>query len=169
MMFGIARQVARGHPAVLTLVLIVFFAAQIVASGWTMSPLLKGALMALPIGAMCGWWWAVLVVARGGVEQPSSGRWDWVFVTPPILALVAGLAGWPTENSPVAFAIFFAIFVALTMSAKTLEKADAPDGDPSVGRMLATFLLMYLAPLGVWVLRSKIIRVAERPPMIARS
>jgi len=169
MLFGTARQIARGHPAVLTFVLIVFFAAQIAARGWTLSPFLKGALTAFPIGAMCGWWWAVLVVARDGVSQPGSGRWDWVFVTPPLLALIAGLAGWPTENSPVAFAIFFAIFVALTMSAKTLEKADAPDGDPSVGRMLATFLLMYLAPLGVWVLRSKIMRVAERSPLTAQA
>ena len=163
-MFRIARQVARGHPAVLTLVLIVLFAAQIVTSSGTMSPLLRGALMAFPLGAMCGWWWAVLVVARDGV-----GRWDWVFVMPPLLALIAGFAGWPTVNSPVAFAIFFAVFVALTMAAKTLEKADAPDGDPSVGRMLATFLLMYLAPLGVWVLHSKIIRVADRSPIVAQA
>ena len=69
-------------------------------------------------------------------------------------------------NSPVAFAIFAALFVGLTMSAKTLEKADAPDGNPSVGRMLATFLLMYFAPIGVWVLRSKIIRASEQPPLV---
>ncbi len=120
--------------------------------------------MAVPIGAMCVWWWAVLVVARNGSKPSGPGRWDWVFAIPPLLTLVAGLAGWPTENSPAAFAIFMAIIVALTMSAKTLEKADAPDGDLSVGRMLATFILMYLAPLGVWILRAKILRVAERSP-----
>lgn len=158
-MIRIARRVARGHPAVLTLVLIFFFAAQIIGSSGTTSPILLGAIMALPLGAMCGWWWAVLVVARGGVD-----RWDGVFIVPPLLALIAALSGWPTVNSPVAFAIFLAIFVALTMAAKTLEKADAPDGDPPVGRMLATFLLMYLAPVGVWVLRSKILRVADRSP-----
>jgi len=47
-MLRIARQVAREHPAVLTLVLLVFFAAQIVSSRGTMSPLLRGALMAFP-------------------------------------------------------------------------------------------------------------------------
>ena len=163
-MFRIARQVAQSHPAVLTFVLVVFYAAQIVASIGTISPLLRGALMAFPLGAMCGWWWAVLVVARDGVS-----RWDWVFVMPPLLALISGLAGWPTGNSPLAFAAFFAIFVGLTMASKTLEKADASDGNPSVGRMLATFLLMYFAPVGVWVLRAKINRVADRSPTTAQA
>ena len=166
MTFKIARQVARGHPAGLTVVLLVCIAAQFAMTKATVAPLAKGALTAIPIGAMSCWWWAVLVVARNGVRQPSSNRWDWLFVVPPLLALIAGLAGWPTENSPVAFAIFAALFVGLTMSAKTLEKADAPDGNPSVGRMLATFLLMYFAPIGVWVLRSKIIRVSERSPLV---
>jgi len=166
MMFQVARQVARGHPAALTVVLLVCFAAQFALTSPTAPPIAKGALMAAPIGVMCCWWWAVLVVARNGVREPGSNRWDWLFVVPPLLALTAGVSGWPTENSPVAFAIFAALFVGLTMSAKTLEKADAPDGNPSVGRMLATFLLMYFAPIGAWVLRSKIIRASEQPPLV---
>ena len=159
-----ARKVARGHPAALTVVLLVCFAAQVALTSSPVSPVAKGALMAAPLGAMCCWWWAVLVVAREGVRESRSNRWDWLFVVPPLLALTAGVAGWPTEDSPVAFAIFAALFVGLTMSAKTLEKADAQDGNPSVGRMLATFLLMYVAPIGVWVLRSKIIRVSKQSP-----
>lgn len=162
MTLKIAQTVARGHPAILTVALLICFAAQLGMAVGTVAPLARGVLMAAPIGVMCLWWWASLVVARNGSNQASSGRWDWLFIMPPLIALISGLAAWSTQNSPAAFAIFASVFVVLTMAAKALEKADAPDGNPSVGRMLATFLLMYLAPIGVWVLRSKIIRVAER-------
>jgi len=52
--------------------------------------------------------------------------------------------------------------VGLSLSAKTLENVDAANGSPSVGRLLATALLMYLAPIGMWMLRPKILRVAAR-------
>ena len=82
---------------------------------------------------------------------------------PPVVAFAAGFAGWSTNNSPAAFAIFASLFVGLSRAAKTLENVDATNGNASVGRMLTTALLMYLAPFGVWVLRPKILRVAARP------
>lgn len=167
MTLKLAGAVVRGHPAILTVALLLCFAAQFGMASATVTPLARGILMAAPIGAMCLWWWATLLVARHGSQQPSSGSWDLLFTIPPLLALMAGLAAWPTDNSPAAFAIFASLFTVLTMAAKGLEKADAPDGNPSVGRMMATFLLMYLAPIGVWVLRSKIVRAAERSASMA--
>lgn len=169
MTLKIAQRLARGHPAILTIVLLICFATQFVMASETVTPIATGALRAAPIGMMCCWWWAVFVVARASVQQTSSGRWDWLFLMPSLLAFIAGIADWPTVNSPAAFAIFAALFVALTMSAKALEKADALDGNPSVGRILATFLLMYFGVIGVWVLRSKISRVADRTPLIAQN
>jgi hypothetical protein len=170
MTFKIARQIACVNPAALTAVLLMLgIAAPVMATSGMATPLVSSALTALLIGAMCTWWWAVLLVARNGLPHPHSGRWDWLFATPPLLVLTAGLANWPTVNSPAALAIFSTIFVVLTMSAKTLEKADAPDGDPSVGRMLATVVLMYVAPVGVWILHAKIKRIADRSPLIAEA
>jgi len=169
MTLKIAQRIARGHPVVLTVVLLICFAVQFAVAVETVTPIARGILMAAPIGAMCLWWWAILVVARNSSGQPGSGRWDWLFAMPPLLALIAGLAAWSTENSPTAYALFALIFILLTMSAKALEKADASNGDPSVGRMLATFLLMYLSPVGVWVLRPKINRVTERTRLVAQT
>jgi type VI protein secretion system component VasK len=60
------------------------------------------------------------------------------------------------------FAFFVALFVAIWFAAQALENADAPGGHASIGRILGTILLMYFAPIGVWVLRLKIRRVEAK-------
>ena len=158
----IAQRVVRWHPVILTLVLLAGLLAQLSVSGLDLPPFARGVLMLFPLGPMCLWLWAVFSVARCTSLNAPSGYWEWVFALPPAIALCAGLAGWSTNNSPAAFAVFMSLFVGLSLSAKTLENVDAPGGSASVGRMLATALLMYLAPIGMWVLRPKILRVAAR-------
>lgn len=158
----IAHRIARWHPIILTAVFLVGTLAQLSVFSLTLSPLARGILMLTPLGPMCIWLWAVFRVARRASETPIPSHREWVFAIPPVIAFAAGFAGWSTNNSPAAFAIFLSLFVGLSWAAKTLENVDAANGNASIGRMLATALLMYLAPLGVWVLRPKILRVAAR-------
>lgn len=158
----IAQRVVRWHPVILTLVLLAGLAAQLSVLNSDLPPSARGLLMLFPPGPVCLWLWAVFSVARRASLNAHSAYWEWVFAFPPAISLCAGLAGWSTNNSPAAFAVFLSLFVGLSLSAKTLENVDAPGGSASVGRMLATALLMYFAPIGMWVLHSKILRVAAR-------
>ena len=157
-----AQRVVRWHPAILTVVLLAGLLVQLSVSGLTLPPLARGILMLTPLGPMCLWLWAVFYVARRASVTVISGHWDWVFVLPPAIAFAAGIAGWSTNNSPAATMIFLSLFVGLSLSGKTLENVAAADGNAPVGRMLATVLLMYFAPIGIWLLRSKILRVAAQ-------
>ena len=159
----IAQWIARWHPIILTAAFLAGALAQLAFAGVTLPPMARGVLMLTSIGPLCLWLWAVFRVSRRASATAISGRWEWVFAIPPVVAFAAGFAGWSTNNSPAAFAIFASLFVGLSRAAKTLENVDATNGNASVGRMLTTALLMYLAPLGVWVLRPKILRVAARP------
>jgi len=162
-----AKQIAKSPPGALTALLLVSVVAQMIASGVALPPVARGALISLPIGLICGWLWAVFNVSRHASLTPISPYWDWIFAVPPAVALAAGLAGWSTQNSPAAFAIFLALFVGLSLAAKTLERVDAANDAPSIGRMLGTAVLMYFAPVGVWVLRGKILRVTARSDDVA--
>ena len=162
-----AKHIARWHPGVLTTLMLVSFVAQMIASGVAVPPVARGVLISLPIGLICGWLWAVFNVSRHASLTPISPYWDSIFAIPPAVALAAGLTGWSTQNSPASFAIFLALFIGLSLAAKTLERVDAANGAPSVGRMLGTAALMYFAPVGVWVLRAKILRVTSRSDGVA--
>ena len=162
---GIARRIILWHPGVLTAVFVFSLVAQLGGSGMQLPPAANGILLSLPIAAMCGWLWAIFHVSRHASVVAMSSYKEWVFAIPPIVALMAGLAGWSTDNSPAAFAMFLSLFVGLFWTAGTLENVDAPTGSASIGRILGTGLLMYLAPIGVWVLHTKIVRVASKPDL----
>ena len=161
-MTEIARVVARAHPAVLTAVFLVGAFAPMAVPTANLAPPWRGLLMAIAIGVPCLWYWAVFVVAassRPGVAPP--GR-QWLFAAPPVWALMTGWAGWSTTNSPAATVFFIVFLIAVGAAAQALENADAPAGHASVGRILATTLLMLLTLIGVWVLWLKIRRVEAR-------
>ncbi len=157
-----AHRIARWHPIILTTILIAGLFVQMGAAGLHLSPLARGVLLLTPLGPMCVWLWAVFHVSNLGLEAPIANQQGWVFALPPLIAFAAGMAGWSTKNSPAAFAVFLSLFVGISWAAKTLEKVDTPTGNATIGRILATAVLMYLAPIGVWVLRPKILRVAAR-------
>ena len=158
----IAQRIVRWNPFLLTAVLFAGLIAQLSVPGVEAPPLTRALTMLAALGPMCVWLWAVFCVARLASPTVISAYWDWVFVLPPVISLAAGLSGWSTDNSPAATAIFLSLFVGLSLSAKTLENVDAVNGSASVGRLLGTALLMYLAPVGMWVLRPKILRVAAQ-------
>jgi hypothetical protein len=157
-----AHQIARLHPIILTTILIAGLVVQMGTTGLSLSPLARGVLMLTPLGPMCVWLWAIFHVSKLGSVAPVSNQREWVFILPPLIAFAGGLAGWSTHNSPAAFAIFLSLFVGISWTAKTLENVDAPTGKATIGRMIATAILMYFAPIGAWVLRPKILRVAAR-------
>lgn len=163
MLTDIARRIARWHPIVLTLAFVAGAFLEVASLGLTPPPLARGVLMLTSIGPLCVWLWAIFHVSRQASSAATSSYSEWVFALPPAVAFAAGVAEWSTHNSPAALAIFLGLFVALSQAAKRLENADAPDGNASVGRMLTTALLMFLAPFGVWVLYPKVLRVAARP------
>ena len=158
----ISQRVVRWHPAILTMVLLAGLVAQLSVSGMTLSPIARGVLMLFPLGPMCLWLWAVFNVARRASPATISGRWDWVYALPVAVSFAAGIAGWPTENSLAATVVFLSLFVGLSLSAKTFENVAAPNGNAPVGRILMTALLMYMAPVGLWLLHARILRVAAR-------
>jgi hypothetical protein len=158
----IARRIVMLHPAIISAAIMIGYAMPLFVQILPLHVLLKGALYVFPFVAMCTWIWAVFHVANRTLPHPRSHHWGWVFAAPPAIIFVAGSAGWSTNNSPSAFAFFISLFVAITLAAKALEKAHDPDGNPSVGRMLGTALLMYFAPVGVFALHGRVLRVASR-------
>ena len=157
----LALRIVRWHPIVLTTLFVTGALAQVAFAETTPPPLVRAILMLIPVGLICVWLWAIYRVASLASATPPRRGWDWIYVVPPIIAVVTGLAGGSLNNTPSAFAMFVSLFVGLSRAAKTLENVSDKNGSAPIGQMLLTALLMYVAPLGVWVLRSKILRVAD--------
>lgn len=158
----LSQRLVRLPPVVLTLLMFLPLIAELLArAGVAVGPVIRVAILSVAIGGMCAWLWAVYRVSRSGSGTDIRPFWDWVFVLPFGISLVAGLASWSMNNSSASAVFFLSLFVCLTLAAKALVNANAAKSEASVGRMLVTALLMYLAPLGVWVLRSNILRVAS--------
>jgi hypothetical protein len=161
-MVELSRYVARLHPAVLTVILVVGMVVQIALSGLHIAPLVRGLLTALPIAATCLWCWSIFGVAKACGTPGAGLTWAWLFAVPPMIPIIATLAGWPMQNSPAALAFFIVFFVALWLAAQALENADALGGQASAGRIVVTMFLMFFALLGVWILTPKIRRLEAR-------
>jgi hypothetical protein len=151
----LAKSVALLHPAVLTVVWILSSFA---------TPLQSLISFLLLISIICGWSCAIYVVSLAKAPQDGQPRWTgWIFLAPPLLAVIAEIARLPTSNSPIAFLIFGTFFFGLWRAAQALEYAD-PQGKPvTVGRIAGTMLLMFFTIVGVWWLRHRIVRVAGSP------
>ena len=152
----LARGIALLHPAALTMIWILCGVMPVTAD----VPAASLVLIAL----ICGWAWAVYTISTAKAAQDGLPRWTpWIFLAPPVLAVIAEIASLPTSNSPVALLIFGTLFLGLWRAAQALEYAD-PQGKPvTVGRILATMLLMFFAIVGFWWLRHRIVRVAGSP------
>lgn len=161
-MVELSRYFARLHPAVLTAVLVAAMVVQIVLSGLHVTPLIRAIVTALPIAATCLWCWSIFRVAKACGAPGAGVTWGWLFAVPPIMPIIAALAGWSMQNSPAALAFFIVFFVALWFAAQALENADALNGQASAGQIVVTMFLMFFALLGVWILRPKIERLEAR-------
>ena len=159
-MAEISRRVARAHPAFLTALFVAGLVMQMVLSGTTAPPPVRGLVTVLPIAAACLWYWSVFVVSKTAKSRAPMPPWTWLFAVPPIIPLVAVLAGWWMNNSPVALVFFVVFFTVLWFAAQALESADALTRHASAGRMAVTMVLMFCALIGVWILGPKIRRVA---------
>ena len=168
-----AEHGVRLNPTVLTIsVLASFILHRVAALFLGIGPILalvQGLLLGSAIGILSGWLWAIYSVSRRAVGRGRSGVSDWSFVVAPLIALIAGLAGGSTRNSPATLAIFAGLFVSLTLAAKGLENADDPNHNASVARILTTAIIMYFGPVGgAWILDRKIRRVASMATDAAR-
>lgn len=158
---SLPQSIVRAPPAVLTVLVLGGYVGGAVASAWFNTPAARGLLMAFPLAVMCGWIWAIFKVARPTATGALGLFAGAVFIAPPLIALAAGFANWSTNNSPSALAIFAFLFAGLWLSASALEQADRAPERASVGPMIGNALLMYFSFVGVWVLRAKILRVAD--------
>lgn len=161
-MAELPQHVARAHPAVLTAIFVVGGIAQVVLSGASLPPLARGLLTALPIAATCLWCWSVFFVAKASSTTSPPPSWTWLFAVPPIIPIIAVLADWSMNNSPVSLAFFIVFFVVLWFAAQALENADALTDHAPAGRITVTMFFMFFALLGVWILWPKIRRVEAR-------
>lgn len=161
-MSAAAKRVATTHPFIILAAIMGGFLVSALVQSASLPPILRGILFASPFIAICGWLWAVFHISNGVLPDSKSSHWGWACAVPPVVTFMAGAAGWSTTNSPPAFAFFISFFVSIWLAARALEKANDPDLSPSVGRVMGTAVLMYFTPVGVWVLRNKVSRVAER-------
>ena len=158
-MVEISQRIARAHPTFLTILFVAGLVMQMVLSGTTAPPPVRGLVTVLPIAATCLWCWSVFVVSKTARSRAPMPPWTWLFAVPPIIPLVAVLAGWSMNNSPVALLFFVVFFTVLWFAAQALENADALTSHASAGRIAVTMALMFCALIGVWILWPKIRRV----------
>lgn len=156
----IAERVLRLHPMVLTIVLLAALVGPSLVEA--ISPALATGLLVIAVCCLCGWLWAVCTASLAR-DSASQRRWmPWILLAPPMILLAAAIANWPLQNSPAALAFFATLFVGIWLTARALEGALSADR-PKFGPVFGTFLQLYFAFVGVWTLRSKILRLLDAP------
>jgi len=106
---------------------------------------------------LCGWTWAVYVVATLRKTKPSAfDPRRWIFILPPLIGVGGALAGLPLQNSPTAALFFLTLLVMLWSAAQALEEVDGKTAN--ISRIYKTAMLMFFTPVGAWVLRPKVRR-----------
>ena len=163
----IARRIALADPLILTSVWLAVTVGS-VAAAWLsvtdLQPPIKvfgDALLILLICAICSWSWAVYALsAKARPNHVGQSLVQGIYLAPPLIAAIAVMAGWPTDNSPAGFCIMATLVAGFWWAALALEKATSGGVPVGIRRTLATMFLMYFSMIGVWVLRSKIKMVA---------
>lgn len=154
----LARKITCLHPAALT---VGWLVVSVTSTLVPLSPLSHVLTLAL-ITLICGWTWAVYTVSVAITPAPIAPRWTpWLFLAPPLLAVIAEVAHLSMDNTPLAFAFFAFLFFALWRSAQALLVADPQGGPATAGRVFGTMMLFFFGIVGVWVLRPRILRVAR--------
>lgn len=161
-----AHRVVRAHPGYFTAAFVGTVVAQALAMTNPVGPAIYGLALAGPIALVCLWAWAIYSVCTPRLKDTIVAG---IFASAPLLALVAGVAGWSTNNSPTALMIFGLLFLALWLSASSLEDHYLSNGRNSLGHKLLTTLLLYFGVIGVWVLHPRIARIAGPPPPVPRA
>lgn len=151
----LARRVALLHPGWLSLIWFLFGA---MPAATLLPPVVQSFVLS---SLICGWTWAIYVISIAKAPQNDQPRWTpLVFLAPPLLVIIAGVARLPTVNSPIAVLILGTLFFGLWRAAQALEYADSQGKPVVVGRILGTVLLMFFSIVGFWWLRQRIVRVA---------
>lgn len=160
----IARRTARTHPALLTIAFLAGgFASLSAQYAPDITPLMRGALLCVSTAITSFWHWAIYTMAQA-VTGPAPARWSWLFAAPPVFAFFAGVAEWPTYNSPAAITYLGLYFLSAWCAAQALENADAASRIAPVGRIATSAGLMWVAYIGVWKLWVTIRRVEAAAP-----
>jgi hypothetical protein len=155
----LAKRIALLHPAVMTSIWILVSLTSFIAPLWQFAPSL------VLISTICGWAWAIYAISTEAAPQEGHPRWtSWIFLAPPLLAIIAKIFRLPTSNSPEALLFFATFFFGLWRAAQALEYADRQEKPVTVGRILGTMFMMFFAIVGVWRLRQKISRVSGALP-----
>lgn len=158
----------------------------VLISPWVLSiamvapSLLAGLLVALPNFAILwrslnllivmidlGWIWSVYTVAIATMPELRRPAWiSWVFAAPPLISAIATIFDLSMNNSPGAFLFFAAFLFCIGRTAVELETADSTGAPAGMGKTLGTAALLFFAPLGVWWLRQRLLRIANRTAQV---
>ena len=157
---SLARRIALLHPAALTSIGILASISSFVA------PLeSQFASSFIVLSMICGWAWGIYGISIEKTPQENHPRWtSWIFLAPPLLAIIAEIFHLPTTNSPEALIFFATLFFGLWRAAQALEYADPQAKPVTVWRILGTMAWMLFTLVGAWRLRPKILRVSNSSP-----
>ena len=158
-MISVARRVALVPPAALSVLML----AGVFWPLFPHDPVFKRLIVAVGVMLvafpLCGWTWAVYVVASCRKNRPSTfNPRRWIFILPPLIGVGGALAGLPLQNSPTAALFFLTLLIALWSAAKALEEVD---GKPPISAIYETAMLMFFTPIGAWVLRPTVLRAVD--------
>lgn len=162
----VARRIALLHPGLVTATLILTSLAPQIATASrspSLSSLDVAVWAAVVLTPMSGWAWAVYATANARRGPDGAPAWTpWLFAAAPLLAFIVKIFTPVYGKSPIEFLIMGVLALGLWRAAEALEQADpAKAGPPTTGRILATMALLFFSPVGCWVLRQKIVRVAQ--------
>ncbi len=151
----VARHIASLHPGLYALGF-VFVGMAPVAIGYAghdVPAWLPGAYVVVLSALMCGWWWSINWISRKERSLLGSSGDALLYAGPSFVGLISHLAGWSMNNSAAALAFFGLMFAAIWTTARAMTRAEGRD---DAGTTISTCILLYLAPLGAWLLRRRI-------------
>lgn len=159
----VAWRVMRTSPWVLSIIIL---APSFVGGLLVLSPNfheLWQVLNLLIIAIQVGWIWSVYTVSVAATPGQQRPGWiSWIFASPPLINAIAVIAGLSLHNSPAASLFFAAFLFCIGRTAVELETADRSSTPAGIGRTLGTAALLFFAPVGVWWLRPRLLRLADR-------
>jgi len=162
---AVAKTVVTLPPLILTLTAIAPILAPLIAHhilGAQSSVLEVRWQGALSFAIGIGWLWSIYIVSTAALAD-APPRWiRWTFFTPPLLdAFTPFFLGTPA-NGALGLLVMTTFGFCLFQTVGALEAADPGPKPASTGRILSILLVCFFMPVGVWVLRQRLLRVAAR-------
>jgi hypothetical protein len=164
---AVAKSVVTLSPWLLTILIVgpsIFPTAFRAALGATQSVQEVMWLGWLSVSLSIGWLWSIYRVSTAAANEPVRPPWiEWMFAAPPLLSALNAFSAYSSGGTTTLSLLLLGTLVfCLGQTAGALEAADPGKKPASWGRVLGAALLCFCLPVGVWVLRERLLRVASR-------